>query len=123
MLAANLSWQSLRNNLRGDEPAPFGLLVHQDYAGACCRDLGVLASELARYLRLDSNLLLKATITATASKSTPLVPVVMHHPGFPDIPADARRPHTIQPTGGDHTLQESTQEAFADLMNQFGLEP
>ncbi|MEU7474159.1 ATP-binding protein [Streptomyces sp. NPDC044984] len=130
VLAANLSWQSLRNNLRGDEPVPFGLLVHQDYAGACCRDLGVLASELARYLRLDSNLLLKATITATASKSTPLVPVVMHHPGFLDIPADARRPHTIQPvtttllpTGGDHTLQESTQEAFADLMNQFGLEP
>ncbi|MFD4953456.1 helix-turn-helix domain-containing protein [Streptomyces sp. NPDC058451] len=129
VLAANLSWQSLRNSLRGDEPVPFGLLVHQDYVGACCRDLGVLASELARYLRVDSGLLLQSTITATLT-SAPLVPVVMRHPGFPDIPGDARRPYKIQPvtttllpTGEDHALQESTREAFADLMNQFGLEP
>ncbi|MGY0055009.1 nSTAND1 domain-containing NTPase [Streptomyces sp. LZ34] len=130
LLAANLSWQALRNNQRADELASLGVLVHQDYLGACCRDVCALTSELARHLRLDSGLLLNAAIAAGTSKNVPLIPVVVDFPGFTDVPDHARHPHKIQPVtttllpaDGDQALKESAQELFTDLMNQFGLDP
>ncbi|RMB83724.1 helix-turn-helix domain-containing protein [Streptomyces shenzhenensis] len=129
VLAANLSWQAMKNSFHADD-VPFGLLVHQSFLGACCRDVCVLTSQLARHLRLDSGLLLHATVTVCASKNVSLVPVVMDHPGFPSVPDDAWHPHAVQPvtTGllpadGDEALKENAQELFTDLMNQFGLDP
>lgn len=129
LLAANLSWHALTNH-HPDRSQPFGVLVHQDYLGACCRDICTLTSQLARHLRLDSGLLLNATIAAGMERNTPLLPVVQDFPGFTDIPDHARRPHKVQPVtttflsaDGDEALKESAQELFTDLMNQFGLDP
>lgn len=129
VLAANLSRHALRRQ-DADEAATPGVLVRQDYLGACCRDLCTLTSELARQLRLDSGLLLHATVTAGTPKTVPLIPVVMDPYGFTDIPDHARHPHTIQPVtatllpaDADQALKDSAQELFTDLMNQFGLDP
>ncbi|MFE9976607.1 hypothetical protein ACFYRD_39410 [Streptomyces hirsutus] len=130
LLAANLSWHALRNNHRADEFASLGVLVHQDYLGACCHDVCALTSELARHLRLDSGLLLNAAIAAGTSKNVPLIPVVVGFPGFTDVPDHARHPHKIQPVtttllpaDSDQALKESAKELFTDLMNQFGPDP
>jgi hypothetical protein len=128
VLATNLTWRPSRDRIRADD-LPFGLLVHQDTLDACCRDLCVLASQLARHLRLDSSLLLHATVTTGAQKAVPLIPVVMDHPGFTSVPDGARYPHAVQPVTAsllpadeDETLKESAQELFTDLTNQFGLD-
>ncbi|MET8816453.1 ATP-binding protein [Streptomyces sp. NPDC004549] len=128
VLAANLTWRSSRDRFYADD-LPYGLLVYQDTLDACCRDLCVLASQLARHLRLDSTLLLHATITTGTHKAVPLIPVVVDHPGFTSVPNDARYPHTVQPVTAsllpadeDETLKESAQGLFTDLTNQFGLD-
>ncbi|MFD4413492.1 helix-turn-helix domain-containing protein [Streptomyces sp. NPDC058476] len=128
VLAANLTWSSSRDLLRPDD-LPFGLLVHQHTLDACCRDLCVLASQLARHLRLDSSLLFHATVTTGSQKAVPLIPVVLDHPGFTSVPDRARYPHTVQPVTAsllpaaeDEMLKESAQELFTDLTNQFGLD-
>ncbi|MGW1365003.1 hypothetical protein ACWCQP_47385 [Streptomyces chartreusis] len=112
VLAANLTWRQSRDHFRADD-LPFGLLVHQDTLAACCRDLCVLASHLARHLRLDSSLLLHATVTTGAEKPVALIPVVMDHPGFASVPDGARYPHAVQPVTAsllpaeeDETLKE-----------------
>ncbi|ATW46663.1 hypothetical protein [Streptomyces peucetius] len=129
VLAVNLSWHA-RSRQDASEVTTPGILVHQDYLGACCRDLCTLTSELARQLRLDSGLLLYAAVTADTSKTVPLIPVVVDPFGFTDIPDYARHPHTIQPVtatllpvDSDQALKDSAQELFTDLMNQFGLDP
>ncbi|MGW0633349.1 hypothetical protein [Streptomyces sp. NPDC002758] len=65
MLAANLSWQAMKDSFHADD-VPFGLLT----------------SQLARHLLFDSGLLLHATVTVGASKNVTLVPVVMDSPFF-----------------------------------------
>jgi hypothetical protein len=129
LLAANLSWHALRDRHRADELASLGLLLHQEYLGACCLDACALVLELARRLRLDSGLQLNATLAGPAP-GMPLIPVVVDSLGFTEVPGHAHRPHTIQPvtttvlpTAADQALQESAQELFTDLMNQFGLDP
>ncbi|MFI9729522.1 hypothetical protein [Streptomyces sp. NPDC052092] len=59
----------------------------------------------------------------------PLIPVTVDHPGFASVPDGARYPHTIQlvtasllPADTDEALQDSAQELFTDLTNQFGLD-
>ncbi|MEU6338902.1 hypothetical protein ABZ839_31585 [Streptomyces cellulosae] len=108
---------------------PVGLFVHQDTLDACCRDLCILTSQLAHHLRLDSSLLLHATVTTGLHKAVPLIPATVDHPGFTSVPDGARYPHTIQPvtasllpTDTDEALQGSAQELFTDLTNQFGLD-
>ncbi|MEU3639906.1 hypothetical protein AB0H23_27280 [Streptomyces albogriseolus] len=76
---------------------PAGLFVHQDTLDARCRHLCILISQLARHLRLDSSLLLHATVTTGPHKAVPLIPVTVDHPGFTSVPDGARYPHTIQP--------------------------
>ncbi|MEW2570160.1 ATP-binding protein [Streptomyces sp. NPDC047070] len=128
VLAANLTFRTSRDRLRADD-LPYGLLVHQDTLDACCRDLCLLTSQLARHLSLDSSLLLHATVTTGSQKAVPLIPVVLDHPGFTSVPDRARYPHTIQlvtagllPADTDEALQDSAQELFTDLTNQFGLD-
>ncbi|MFI5740947.1 hypothetical protein ACIA9I_21575 [Streptomyces anulatus] len=127
VLAADLSWHALR----GQQEAPEGsLLLNQDYTRTCCEDFTALAAELARRAGIDSALHLTAAI-ASSTASAPLTPVISEYGGaFTDIPDWARRPTRIQPvttslhpSGGDPARDEATQEIFADLMNQFGLNP
>lgn len=129
MLAANLTFRTSRDHFRGDDHLPAGFFVHQDTLDACCRDLCILTSQLARHLRLDSSLLLHATVTTGLHKAVPLIPVTVDGPGFTSVPDGARYPHTIQPvtasllpTDTDEALQDSAQELFTDLTNQFGLD-
>ncbi|MFF0386941.1 helix-turn-helix domain-containing protein [Streptomyces sp. NPDC004286] len=128
VLAANLTWAPSRDIFRpGDLPG--GLLVHQHTLEVCCLELCVLASQLARHLRLDSSLLLHATVTTEAHTAARLIPVAMDHPGFNYVPDGARYPHAIQPVttsllpaDGDDIQNEGAQELFTDLTNQFGLD-
>lgn len=129
VLAANLTFRTARDHFRDDDHLPAGLFVHQDTLDACCHDLCILTSQLARHLRLDSSLLLHATVTTGLHKAVPLIPVTVDHPGFTSVPDGARYPHTIQPvtasllpTDTDEALQGSAQELFTDLTNQFGLD-
>lgn len=129
VLAANLTFRTSRDHFRDDDHLPAGLFVHQDTLDACCRDLCILTSQLARHLRLDSSLLLHATVTTGLHKAVPLIPVTVDHPGFTSVPDGARYPHTIQPVTAsllpadtDEALQNSAQELFTDLTNQFGLD-
>ncbi|MFG3007408.1 AlbA family DNA-binding domain-containing protein [Streptomyces calvus] len=129
VLAANLTFRTSRDHFRDDDHLPAGLFVHQDTLDACCRDLCILTSQLARHLRLDSSLLLHATVTTGLHKTVPLIPVTADHPGFTSVPDGARYPHTIQPvtasllpTDTDEALQDTAQELFTDLTNQFGLD-
>ncbi|MDN3271494.1 hypothetical protein [Streptomyces sp. MA15] len=131
VLAANLSWQALKNSFHTDH-VPFGLLVHQGYLGACCRDVCLLTSQLARHLRLDSGLLLHATVAVGAPKTAPLIPVGTDSSGFPrgrnaqgeyagpvhrpDEPVRPRpptvspthTPHPIPPDEGKHAVLQET---------------
>ncbi|MFI2764754.1 helix-turn-helix domain-containing protein [Streptomyces echinatus] len=133
LLAANVSWRAARN-LAADDLPDAGVAVSQDFIGACCRDLCTIAWELAHRLRVDSALQLTATLAAvTSSPTTPapaLVPVTTDSAGFTDVPDHARRPRRIQPVTATLTpldeaeaLQETAQELFTDVMNQFGLDP
>ncbi|MGJ3562012.1 hypothetical protein ACR6C2_42720 [Streptomyces sp. INA 01156] len=98
LLAANLSWHALRNNHRADELASLGVLVHQNYLGACCHDVCALTSELARHLRLDSGLLLNAALAAGTSKNVPLIPVVVDFPASPTSPTTPATPTRSSPS-------------------------
>ncbi|WP_318205872.1 hypothetical protein [Streptomyces sp. SCL15-4] len=133
LLAASVSWNAVRN-LAADDMPDTGVAVSQDFIGACCRDLTTTAWELARRLRVDSALQLTASLaTVTLSPTTPppaLVPVVTGFGGFTDVPGHARHPRRIQPVTATLTpldeveaLQETAQELFTDVMNQFGLDP
>ncbi|WP_440581267.1 AlbA family DNA-binding domain-containing protein [Streptomyces sp. PT19] len=129
VLAANLTFRTSRDHFRDDDHLPAGFFVHQDTLDACCRDLCILTSQLTRHLRLDSSLLLHATVTTGLHKAVPLIPVTVDGPGFTSVPDGARYPHTIQPvtasllpTDTDEALQDSAQELFTDLTNQFGLD-
>lgn len=133
LLAANVSWHAVRN-LAADAIPHAGVAVSQDFIGACCRDLTTTAWELARRLHVDSALQLTATLTAvTPSPTTPppaLVPVITAFGGFSDVPDYARHPRRIQPVTATLTpldeaqaLAETAQELFAEVMNQFGLDP
>jgi hypothetical protein len=133
LLAANVSWNAARH-LSVDAIPDAGVAVSQDFIGACCRDLTTIAWELARRLRVDSALQLTATLTVvTPSPATPasaMVPVITGFGGFTDVPGHARHPRRIQPVTATLTpldeaeaLQETAQELFTDVMNQFGLDP
>jgi hypothetical protein len=133
LLAANVSWNAARN-LTVDAVPDAGVAVSQDFIGACCRDLTTTAWELARRLRVDSALQLTATLTVVTPSPTTrapaLIPVVTGFGGFTDVPNHARHPHRIQPVTAtltpldeDEALQETAQELFTDVMNQFGLDP
>ncbi|MEU6323438.1 hypothetical protein [Streptomyces sp. NPDC047009] len=130
LLAANLSWHARRNS-RADESDSGGLLVRQDYVGACCLDICTTALELARRLQVDSGMQLTATIAAAPTVLTTRLTLIVTDPaGFTDIPDYARHPHRVQPVTAvltpadtDAVLLRTTQELFTDLMNQFGLDP
>lgn len=69
------------------------------------------------------------TLQQREAKAVPLIPVTVDHPGFTSVPDGARYPHTIQlvtasllPADTDEALQDSAQELFTDLTNQFGLD-
>ncbi|XKK60591.1 hypothetical protein HFP71_33170 [Streptomyces sp. ARC32] len=103
--------------------------MHQDTLDACCRDLCILTSQLARHRKLDSSLLRHATVTTGTPRPVSMFPVVVDHPGFTSVPDGARYPHTVQPVttsllpaDTDEALQNSAQELFTDPTNQFGLE-
>lgn len=125
ILAANLSWKARR----GDFPAELeatGVLVDVEVAGACCRDALALARELARHLGADSSI--HMTTAIVTAEPAPMSPVINEYGGFRAIPDQARRPRRIQPVTAlvspadeDDLLRESAQEAFTDLMHQFGI--
>ncbi len=131
LLAANVSWNAARH-LPADAIPDAGVAASQDFIGACCRDLTTTAWELARRLRVDSALHLTAALTAVTPSPTPpaLIPVTTAFGGFTDVPDHARHPLRIQPVTATLTpldeveaLQETAQNLFTDVMNQFGLDP
>ncbi|MFF9127916.1 RNA-binding domain-containing protein [Streptomyces sp. NPDC014889] len=126
VLAANLSWTTRRGNPDGPEPETTGILVDADVAGAACRDAVALARELARHLGVDG--VIPVTTAIATAEPAPLTPVVTEHGSFRSIPDRARRPRRIQPVtvtvtpaDEDDLLRASAQEAFTDLMHQFGI--
>lgn len=125
VLAVNLSWKALRADDMAD-PAASDILVDADIVGASCRDALALAHELTRHLGVDSSVNVTATITT--AEPVPLTPVITEYGGFRSIPDHAHRPRRIQPVTAlitpadeDDHLRASAQEAFTDLMHQFGI--
>ncbi|MFF4590504.1 helix-turn-helix domain-containing protein [Streptomyces sp. NPDC001388] len=124
VLAADLSWKALRGGPAGPEAT--GILVDADVVGAACRDTLVLVRELARRLGVDSAI--PVTVAIATAEPAPMTPIVTEYASFRSIPDHARRPRRIQPVtvlvtpaDEDGLLRTSAQEAFTDLMHQFGI--
>ncbi|MEW2621295.1 hypothetical protein [Streptomyces sp. NPDC048106] len=73
---------------------------------------------------------LTAVTAAPIAPPPALVPVVTGFGDFTNVPDHARHPRRIQPVTATLTpldeggaLEETAQELFTDVMNQFGLDP
>ena len=124
VLAANLSWKALRGDAA--DLAAKDILVDADLVGASCCDALALAQELARHLGVDSTV--HVTTAIASAEPEPLTPVITEYGSFRTVPDDARRPRRIQPVTAlvtpadtEDLLRASAQEAFTDLMHQFGI--